>query len=425
MTEDPMHEGPLHENPLPENAEQRPPSKQRAGWGRERVRAELALAVWEVELAAQTGLLPRLPDRRFEVGPVEAALADPRAFRLRLAAEHRLNATEAARRLSVSRDRFTRVAAETGLQPVSQTQVRKYGRILDVRYYRAADVDALIPHVRADIVLREAVTAVGRSEAARKAARTRARNRERAARARLDMYALEPAPGSPATQVVAHAAGLTEGLDRLPAFLHPFVHVPEAEHVTALVHDCRFTTAEHAAVLDGVTERARAALDTLVDPDEVWRRLGVYPGSTCDQPEELAGHLPASTVAAWAENPPEWLLSERAALVAAEAEQAAHRSREEEERRVLHQAEHALACTDTTVAELFGLPVDTVTQLRRLRGKAWNWTHVSQLRDRPPAWVRSPEAARAEVERRRARKTKAKERRKRRGKPGQCPPGMP
>jgi hypothetical protein len=102
-------------------------------------------------------------------------------------AEHRLNATDAAGRLGISRQRFARVVKQAGLEPVAEEQVRKYRRLLTVRYYRAADVDALQPYVGADIALREAATAVGRSDAAQKAARTRARNRERAREARLEL----------------------------------------------------------------------------------------------------------------------------------------------------------------------------------------------------------------------------------------------
>lgn len=83
-------------------------------WGREKVRAALGLAVWEVELAAETGLLHRLADRRFDARTVEAALADPESFRATLAAEHRLNATDAARRLGISREAARRSVRRGG-----------------------------------------------------------------------------------------------------------------------------------------------------------------------------------------------------------------------------------------------------------------------------------------------------------------------
>jgi hypothetical protein len=119
-------------------------------WGRERTRAALGLAVWEIELAVATGLLVRREDRRFEADEVRAALGDVGTFRARLAAEHRLNATQAAARLGISRHRFARLVAQAGLAPVGEEQLRRYGRTLTVRYYRAADVDELTPRVAAD-----------------------------------------------------------------------------------------------------------------------------------------------------------------------------------------------------------------------------------------------------------------------------------
>ncbi|WDZ88536.1 hypothetical protein [Nocardiopsis sp. HUAS JQ3] len=391
-----------------------PPSKRRTGWGREKVRAALGLTVWEIELSVRTGLLQRLLDRRFDDESVRAALADTETFRTRLAAEHRLNATEAARRLGVSRERFTRVVADTGLAPVAEEQIRKYGRDIAVRYYRAADVDSLPPRVGADIALRGAATAFGRSAAARKAAQTRARNRARAERARLELYAAEPAPDDPATRVLAYTAGLVADQASVPGFLSDFTDVPEARRITALVRDCRLSPAEHTAMARGFRERAQAAYEALASPDEVHRRLGVCPGSLCGRTEMLMGHVPRGTVRAWEDDPPEWLLLERAALAAAEAGEAALRAREKEEQRVLREAEQQLKCTDETVAELFGLPVDVVAGLRRSRGKPWRWVHVEQLRGRPPTWLRSEEAAREEVRRRRESRTRNRKRRTRR-----------
>lgn len=111
--------------------------------------------------------------------------------------------------------------------------------------------------------------------------------------------------------------------------------------------------------------------------------------------------------------PPQWLAQARAAAVAAEAEAAAHRARTAEERAVLAAAREAARLTNETVAELFGLPVDIVAALRP-RGSTglWNPQHVAALRAALPPWLRSEEAARAEVALResgaaRARQTRA------------------
>ncbi|MFI0448914.1 hypothetical protein [Actinomadura sp. 6N118] len=156
----------------------------RRGLGREKVRKLLELAVWEVELAVETGLLRRLPDRTFDPVSVNAAMADIEYFRRVLAGERRCNATESAARLGIPVERFKKLALVTGLSPVVTEELRKYGRILTVRYYRARDVDALADHVRADVELRSAARAVSRSQAAKKAAQTRKRNLAQAAAAR-------------------------------------------------------------------------------------------------------------------------------------------------------------------------------------------------------------------------------------------------
>ncbi|MEV4746559.1 hypothetical protein AB0K21_09335 [Streptosporangium sp. NPDC049248] len=162
------------------------------GLGRNAVRQSLGLSVWEIELAVTTGLLRRLPDRTFDPVSVRAAEADIEHFRQLLAAERRCTITEASARLGVSADRFKRIIAVAGLAPVATEEIRKYGRTLTVRYYRAADVDALADHVHADAELRAAARAVSRSEAARKAVQTRKLNLARAVAARAEIEATKP-----------------------------------------------------------------------------------------------------------------------------------------------------------------------------------------------------------------------------------------
>lgn len=386
-------------------------------WGREKVRAALGLAVWEVELAAETGLLHRLADRRFDARTVEAALADPESFRATLAAEHRLNATDAARRLGISRERFTRVVADAGLEPVAEEQVHKYRTVLTVRYYRAADVDALQSYVGADIALREAVTAVGRSDAAKKAARTRAQNRQRAREARLELSASAPDRDARPVQVLRYAAGLAAGRPRPPSFLRRFTHDPEAARIAVLVAECRFRDSELADMLGEILERAQVAHSALAGPEEVRRRLGVDPQELTGRADTLEGCVERSALTAWEESPPQWLLAQRAALAAAEAEAAAYRARAREEERLLDAAERAARLTDEAVAEILGLPVDVVAELRPRKRSRWTWEYVSQLRSHPPAWLRSEAAAREEAARRAAHRASTEDRKakKRRG----------
>ncbi|MFI7145994.1 hypothetical protein ACIBO2_13830 [Nonomuraea sp. NPDC050022] len=176
------------------------------GLGMKRVREELGLAVWEVELAVETSLLRRLPDRTFDPVSVNAAKTDAERFQRLLAAEHRCNATQAAIRLGISPQRFKRLADR--LAPVAVDEIQKYGRTLTIRYYRAADVDALADLVRADTELRAAARTLSRSEAARKAAATRKLNKERAVAARALLQRAMPCDNGDPIQVLVWAPWL-------------------------------------------------------------------------------------------------------------------------------------------------------------------------------------------------------------------------
>ncbi|MER5179111.1 hypothetical protein ABT009_12200 [Streptomyces sp. NPDC002896] len=382
-----------------------------ARWGRERVRAALGLAVWEIELAAAAGLLERDDDRRFDPEEVARAAADLDAFRARLACEHRLNASEAARRLGISAARWRRVVAQTGLAPVAEEQVRKYGRVLTVRYYRAADVDGLADHVTADRVLREVVTAVGRAEAARKAAVTRARNKERAEQARHELAAVreQTAHGSPVA-LVRYAAALAAHLPQSPEFLRRFTADEAVGALAAVVEECRLRLEERSALLDGVLPQAREACAELAWPPQIERRSGVDGVVFVGRIDMVGGCMARAELEELLAAPPAWLAQARAAAAAAEAADAAHRARTAEERAVLASAQEATRLTDEAVAELFGLPVDVAAALRpRRRERWWHPQHVSNLLAAPPPWLRSEEAARAEVARRAARSVRARQ----------------
>lgn len=303
------------------------PDPPRAPWGREKVRAALGLAIWEIELAIETGLLRRLPDRDFEATAVEAALADPEAFRALLAAEHRLNAPDAAGRLGISRQRFARVVKQAGLEPVAEEQMHRYRRLLTVRYYRAADVDTLQPYVGADIALREAATAVGRSDAAQKAAHTRARNRERAREARLELDAARPDDEASPLRVLRYAAGLAAGRPEAPSFLRRFTDDPAVQRLATLVTDCRLRDAEHAQLVTQIREQARVAFRAMAGPSEIRSRLGVEPRALTGHAEMIEWFGERRLLAAWETDPPGWLLTERAAQAAADAARAAHQAR--------------------------------------------------------------------------------------------------
>ncbi|MBP0459929.1 hypothetical protein [Streptomyces montanisoli] len=383
-----------------------------ARWGREKVRAALGLAVWEIDLAVTAGLLERGADRRFDPDEVRRAAEDLDAFQARLAAEHRLNATQAARRLGISTAQFKRVVVQAGTVPVAEEQVRKYGKVLTVRYYRAADVDGLADHVAADQVLREAATAVGRPEAARKAAATRARNKARAEQARHELDAVRTrALRGPAVAVVRYAAALAVGLPRSPGFLRAFAGDAALDALAALIDECRLRPGQRSEMLDEVLPQARVAANALARPAQIEQRSGIRPAVFEGRVDMIAGCMARAELEEVLAAPPMWLTEARAAAAAAEAEAAVRRERAAEEKAVLAAAEEATRLSDEAVAALFQLPVDVIAALRPRGRRWWHPQHVGGLLAAPPPWLRNEEAARAEAARRAARSARTRRKR--------------
>jgi len=153
--------------------------KAKMGTPAQQVRVGLNLAVWQMRLAVEDGLLTRLSDASYEPVQVARALSDPERFHRELHAAERLNATEAAADLGVSVPVFKRAMSRVALEPAEVVDVRKYGQVLTVRKWRRGDLRRLVaPVIEIDEVLRESVAPVARSEAAKKAASTRRRNAE-------------------------------------------------------------------------------------------------------------------------------------------------------------------------------------------------------------------------------------------------------
>ncbi|WP_157546505.1 hypothetical protein [Microtetraspora fusca] len=378
------------------------------GVGREKVRKLLGLAVWEVELAAETDLLRRLPDRTFDPVSVNAAQSDAEHFRRLLAAEYRCNATQAGARLGISAERFKQIAAD--LTPVAVEEVRKYGRTLVVRYYRAADVDGLAYHARADAELRAAARSYSRSEAARKAARTRKLNLVRAETARAAIEAAKPAPDGDPAQVLVWTAALMEvvgvwpgPLQRLRLIVDP--HVPP---LIATLREARLPRAELEAMLTALLTRAPELIATLVAPKAAEWKLGVPVDKTPADLPRFGDHLFAGILHELVSAPPPWLLQARADQELQRAALAeACRTATEATRR--HQAEQVIVDAairaasqlgDASVAGIFGLPVEMIRLLRPKSGR-WSAEHVAGLLRNTPPWLRTESAARVEADRRR------------------------
>lgn len=380
------------------------------GFGRERVRGLLGLAVWEVELAVETGLLRRLPDRTFDPVSINTAQADLELFRRLLAAERRCNTSEAAARLGVSTDAFKRIAAVVGLAPVVTEEIRKYGRILTVAYYRTADVDALADHARADTELRAVARAVSRSEAAKKAARTRKLNLARATAARAEIGVIKPAPDADPVQVLLWAAALMAAGGVWPGPLQPLRRMSDrrVDPLIATLREARLPRAELEGMLAELVERSTELIGLLVPPEVAERELGVpVPMLPADLPR-FGDHLLAPVVHEVVSSPPSWLLRARADReldLAADAE--ASRAAEEVSRR--RRAEQAAVddavrvvsrLSDESVAEIFGLSVEVIRLLRPNSGH-WSAEFVAGLSRRTPPWLQGEAAARREADRRR------------------------
>lgn len=371
------------------------------GWGLKKVREQLGLAVWEVELAVEAGLLRRLSDRTYDPVSVNAALADPDHFRQLLAAEHRCNATQAAARLGISAERFKRIAAD--LTPIAVEEIRKYGRTLIVRYYRAADVDALADQARADTELRAAARALSRSEAAKKAAQTRKRNLEQARSARLAIDATMPAPETDPVQVLIWSAALMAAAGTWPGPLRRlrFIADPRVPSLIEGLREARLSRTELEAMLGALLPRAAELIPLLVPPSAVEQDLGVPVELMPEILPRFGDHLLASDLRALLAAPPPWLLQARADE---ELRQAAHaeiaRAAAAEQAAVDAAVRATSRLSDDTVAEIFGLPVDVIRPLRPKSGR-WSAEHVAALLRRTPAWLRTESAARAEAERRR------------------------
>ncbi|MEU6712460.1 hypothetical protein ABZ897_13350 [Nonomuraea sp. NPDC046802] len=378
------------------------------GVGRERVRELLGLAVWEVELAVETGLLRRLPDRTFDPVSVNAAQADAERFRRMLAAEHRCNVSQAAARLGVSAERFKQIAA--GVAPVAVEEVRKYGRTLVVRYYRAADVDALADLAHADAELRAAARAYSRSEAARKAATTRRLNLARAKTARAEVEAAKPAPDGDPVQVLVWTAALMEaaGIWPGPVKRLRLIADPLVPPLVATLREARLPRADLEAMLTALLTRATELIGLLVPPAAAERELGVPLDLTPTDLPRFGDHLFSHLLRELLSAPPLWLSQARADQELRQAAHAeTHRAAAEASRR--RQAEQAVVeaadraasrLSNATVAELFGLPAE-VTRLLRPKSGRWSAEHVEQLLRNTPPWLRTESAARTEADRRR------------------------
>lgn len=383
------------------------PAVTRRGMGAARVGQALGLVPRQVRLAARAGLLDQHEDGTFDADCVARAAADQRRFLDALHREEPLSARQAATRLHISRERFARVARTAELPIVERQWLRRDGRDVEVRYYRTADVDALLPHVVADIELRAAAAAVARSQAAAKAARTRAHNRERAKNARQLLSARRPGATGDPVETVLWAVALGAAHGRIAPRLRRFRDDSRARALAELVCQARLKPDELARLVEEATRPALRALPSLARPLEVATRLGVPAARVAEHIPALHGYIARTTLDDLAQVPPGWLLQLRgdqelarvSAMWGREQERVWQQARERADA-VLRDAARAVArLSDDAVAELFALDVEVVTALRPRSGR-WSASYVEELLRSRPAWLETPEAARREVTRR-------------------------
>lgn len=380
------------------------------GMGRERARRLLGLAVWEIELATETGLLRRLADRTFDPVSVNAALADSERFQRMLAAEHRCNATQAAARLGISAQRFKILAAD--LTPTTVEEISKYGKRLVVRHYRAGDVDALADKARADTELRAAARALARSAGARKAARTRKTNAARAETARAELRDVLEGRGTDPGDVLAWAAAAMEvsGICPRPLRLLRSVSDSRVPPYVELLRQARLSRAEQENLLTVRLAAVAELVTQLLPPHQAECALGVPVALVPGDLPHFGDHLFSPTVHELGLAPPPWLLLARADHELRQAVQAEERRATAEATRREKRAQAAINAaaraasrlSDASVGELFGLPTDVIHSLRPASGR-WSADYVASLLRTSPPWVRSETAARTEAARRRRR----------------------
>lgn len=256
------------------------PMVKRMGEGFEAVRREFGLARWQMLVACDTGLFVRLDDGSLAPAGVEAARADRAEFARRLDLVTPINVTEAAERLGVSWARARRLIAASGLEPC-QVETTRYDT--QIRRWRAGDIDALLPSVAVDAAETAVRVAAGRSEAARRVAKTRRRNAATAAAARA---ALGEAPiGGHCADQLRWAAALSLRANTLRGPFVRFHQLPSVRLLANLLRDARIdatTRLEWAGQL-GETLRGLHVLH----PDVAAARLGV-------DDSDLAGRLSAN-----------------------------------------------------------------------------------------------------------------------------------
>ncbi|MCL4448684.1 MAG: hypothetical protein M1483_06925 [Actinobacteria bacterium] len=394
------------------------PKKRREGIPFREVQKLLGLQRWEMFLALDTGLLSTLPDGSYNTASVEIALSDP-TWTDRLKAQRWLNATEAAKQLGITTERFRRVVQTTGLKPVG-TENWKYGRI--IRYFRSCDVDSLMSLVALDVAERHVAAAENRTASAKKAAATRAHKLLLQKEAR-DLIALsEPTDDThPVTALIwSFALSLNRYANRYTIPKHPllqFIKDGKVKKAAAIVAQARFKPDEMIPLFDKAESIIRNRLSELSSVNETV--YAIRPCRLVDVDKHMlliAKRAAAVDIEQLKFDPPTWFsdLQNMAKIRQQlhDAEQKRAKQERETEKSVNNIFNNYLS--DEAVAEIFGLSIDTVRQLRLTsktgvyKNGKWGLDYIDTLVGNKPKWITSEKNAQFEVNRRREKKRRIK-----------------
>lgn len=264
--------------------------------GRETVRRRLGgLSIDEIEDAVASGLLIRLPDRRFDAESVEFAVAMGAQWRQSLHDERRLNATEAASRLGVPVERFRRAVKAGQISPVA-SMPWKWGTIW---FYRGADVDALAGWLTVDAASRHVAAVSKRSAAARKGAATRRRNAAAAAAAREKLAKAEPGEGDSAVLVVRYVTAMLTGFGYRCQPLEAFTRLAGISELAHTFVAARIPAGEQEAMRLTWRDQGIQAAGALVKASDLNRSLGLAPGTLPGPLAHLGGWVSRHDVEMW------------------------------------------------------------------------------------------------------------------------------
>jgi len=244
------------------------------------------LSAEQLRRAVAAGLLKTRGRDHYDTASVLDAHANLEAWRERLAGEELLNATEAARRLGVTTERFRRAVTANDIKPVERTYWR-YGRYIS--YYRARDVDSLASWLVADAAERHVEAVAKRPEAARKAAETRRRNLEAKKAARDRLVPLIPGLGASDADIICFAVALLLAADKGCSKLQRFTRDKKVHELADLIATARLSKEEHQELLSRYHAQALKAARRFERVRDLENAHGLHPGSLYARLDCVAG----------------------------------------------------------------------------------------------------------------------------------------